>query len=75
VEEAELVARAAGLSYVSDASPGISRVRRGTGFSYVGVDGRPEAWLRARTTERATRAERTVLSVLQRAAGDLLLAG
>ncbi|MEJ7765691.1 MAG: hypothetical protein WKF86_09365 [Acidimicrobiales bacterium] len=34
-----------------------------------------EAWQRARTTERANRAERTVLSVLQRAAGDLLLAG
>ena len=28
-------ARAAGLRYVSDAMPGITRVRKGTGFSYV----------------------------------------
>ncbi len=34
-----------------------------------------EAWKRSRATERATRAERAVLSVLRRAAGDLLLAG
>ena len=34
-----------------------------------------EAWQRARSTARASRAERTVLSVLQRAAGDLMLAG
>ena len=41
MEEGELAARAAGLRYVSDAKPGIQRVRRGTGFSYVGVDGKP----------------------------------
>ena len=41
MEEAELAARSAGMRYVSDAGPGIRRVRRGTGFSYVGVDGRP----------------------------------
>ncbi len=41
MDEAELAARAAGLRHVSDAKPGIRRVRRGTGFSYVGPDGRP----------------------------------
>ncbi|MGZ8475237.1 MAG: DNA topoisomerase IB [Candidatus Limnocylindria bacterium] len=30
----------AGLRYVSDASPGISRRRAGRGFTYVGVDGK-----------------------------------
>jgi len=39
MEEAELAARAAGLRYVNDAKPGIRRLRRGTGFSYVGPDG------------------------------------
>jgi len=34
-------AQAAGLRYVSDASPGIRRRRAGRGFSYVGPDGRP----------------------------------
>jgi DNA topoisomerase-1 len=33
-------AQAAGLRYVSDASPGIRRGRAGRGFSYVGPDGR-----------------------------------
>lgn len=73
MEEVELAARAAGLRYVNDARPGIRRVRRGTDAHASGT--LPEAWQRSRTTERATRAERTVLSVLQRAAGDLLLAG
>jgi len=41
MEEAELAARSAGLLHVSDAGPGIRRVRRGTGFSYVGIDGKP----------------------------------
>jgi DNA topoisomerase-1 len=41
MDEAELAARAAGLRYVSDARPGIRRVRRGKGFSYVGADGKP----------------------------------
>ena len=35
-----------GLQYVSDEVPGIRRARRGKGFSYVGVDGKP---LRERT--------------------------
>lgn len=34
-------AKAAGLRYVTDARPGIQRVKRGTGFRYVGVDGKP----------------------------------
>ncbi|HUR94382.1 MAG TPA: hypothetical protein VMY76_07350 [Gemmatimonadales bacterium] len=34
-------AQAAGLRYVNDAAPGIRRRRAGTGFSYVGPDGRP----------------------------------
>ncbi len=35
-------ARAAGLRYVNDGSPGIRRERkRGGGFRYVGIDGRP----------------------------------
>jgi DNA topoisomerase-1 len=34
-------AQAAGLRYVSDASPGIRRRRSGRGFTYVGPDGRP----------------------------------
>lgn len=41
MEEAEVAARAAGLRYVSDAKPGIRRMRRGTGFSYVGANGKP----------------------------------
>jgi len=43
MEEAELAARAAGLRYVSDARPGIRRLRRGKGFSYLGPDGTPVA--------------------------------
>jgi DNA topoisomerase I len=34
-------ARAAGLRYASDARPGIKRIRAGSGFKYVGTDGRP----------------------------------
>src|SRR5205085_2783085 len=34
-------ATAAGLHYVTDEGPGIRRKRAGTGFSYLGVDGRP----------------------------------
>jgi DNA topoisomerase-1 len=34
-------ARAAGLRYVSDTSPGIRRRRRGKHFSYIGLDGKP----------------------------------
>src|SRR4051794_5608119 len=33
-------ARAAGLRYIRDDRPGIRRVRSGTGFRYVGPDGR-----------------------------------
>ena len=33
-------AQAAGLQYVTDATPGIRRKRAGTGFSYVGADGK-----------------------------------
>jgi DNA topoisomerase-1 len=33
-------ARAAGLRYVTDAMPGIRRLRRGRGFAYVNADGR-----------------------------------
>jgi DNA topoisomerase-1 len=36
----EASAEAAGLRYVSDASPGIRRKRAGRGFTYVGTDGR-----------------------------------
>lgn len=34
-------ARCAGLRYTSDARPGIRRIRNGSGFRYVGADGRP----------------------------------
>jgi DNA topoisomerase I len=34
-------AKAAGLRYTTDAAPGIRRRRRGGGFSYIGVDGKP----------------------------------
>lgn len=34
-------AKAAGLRYVSDATPGIRRKRAGKGFSYIGRDGKP----------------------------------
>jgi DNA topoisomerase-1 len=34
-------AKSAGLSYVSDTSPGIRRRRAGKGFYYIGVDGKP----------------------------------
>ena len=33
-------AKAAGLRYVTDARPGIQRLKRGAGFRYVGVDGK-----------------------------------
>ncbi len=39
--EGKLAARSAGLRYVDDRRPGISRQRRGKGFSYVHIDGRP----------------------------------
>lgn len=37
----EEAAEAAGLTYVSDADPGIRRKRAGKGFSYIGLDGAP----------------------------------
>jgi DNA topoisomerase-1 len=40
-EDPRLSARAAGLRYVSGEGPGISRRRRGKGFEYLGVDGKP----------------------------------
>jgi DNA topoisomerase-1 len=43
----ETSARDAGLRYVNDGTPGISRRRSGRGFSYVGPDGRT---VRERTT-------------------------
>ena len=36
-------AKVAGLRYVSDDRPGIRRVRRRAGFSYLGLDGKPLA--------------------------------
>jgi DNA topoisomerase I len=41
VEDPVLSAKSAGLRYVSDVRPGIRRVRRGKGFRYLGVDGKP----------------------------------
>jgi len=43
VAEAAASARAAGLRYVSDARPGISRERNGDGFAYYMPDGEPVA--------------------------------
>jgi DNA topoisomerase I len=67
--EALASAREAGLRWVSDAAPGISRVRRGRGFAYRRPDGRllgdrhalarirgiviPPAWTRVWICERA----------------------
>ena len=34
-------AKAAGLRYMTDDRPGIRRVKRRGGFSYVGIDGKP----------------------------------
>jgi DNA topoisomerase-1 len=36
-----IAARSAGLRYITDAGPGIRRRRAGTGFHYVGHEGRP----------------------------------
>jgi DNA topoisomerase I len=47
------VARHAGLRYTSDDDPGIRRVRRGRGFSYIGPDGKV---IRDRETLARTRA-------------------
>lgn len=48
-DDAERCALAAGLHYVSGDVPGVRRVRRGRGFSYLGPDGRPvPAEVRAR---------------------------
>lgn len=40
-EDASLVAKAAGLRYVSDEKPGIGRKRSAKSFRYVGPDGKP----------------------------------
>jgi DNA topoisomerase-1 len=45
--EERVAARRAGLHYVNDRAPGISRRRRGRSFGYVGPDGKP---IRARKT-------------------------
>src|SRR5512134_136255 len=39
--EGKSAAKSAGLRYVDDRGPGISRVRRGQGVGYCGPDGRP----------------------------------
>jgi DNA topoisomerase-1 len=41
VADPERAAREAGLRHSTDAEPGLRRVRRGKGFSYVDPDGRP----------------------------------
>jgi len=41
LDAAALSARSAGLRYVTDAAPGIKRVRAGSGFRYVGPRGEP----------------------------------
>jgi DNA topoisomerase-1 len=41
VEEPEAAARSAGLRYVTDAEPGIRRVRAGRGFRYLDPEGKP----------------------------------
>ena len=41
IDDSVQASRMAGLRYVSDAKPGIRRKRRGRGFSYFGVDGKP----------------------------------
>ncbi len=48
-DDPRAAAAAAGLTYVMPTAPGISRTRRGRGFSYQGPDGRP---LAARHRER-----------------------
>jgi DNA topoisomerase-1 len=52
-EDATTSAREAGLRYVTDARPGIGRRGRGTGFTYIGPDGRairdPETLARIRS--------------------------
>ena len=50
--EPEDSARAASLRYVTDERPGFQRKRAGTGFSYLGLDGRP---IRDRETLRRIR--------------------
>lgn len=41
VQDPHETARAAGLRYVSDDSPGIRRKKAGKGYSYLGLDGKP----------------------------------
>lgn len=41
IADPRTAARQAGLHYSSDLTPGLRRMRRGKGFSYVGLDGRP----------------------------------
>ena len=52
-EDPTVSAREAGLRYVTDARPGIGRRRRGTGFTYLGPDGKairdPEILARIRS--------------------------
>jgi DNA topoisomerase-1 len=53
VDDPETSAEEAGLRYVSDDGPGIRRIRRGKGFSYIGPDGQPltddrrRAWIKS----------------------------
>ncbi|MBY5161510.1 DNA topoisomerase IB [Salsipaludibacter albus] len=56
MEDPEVTARAAGLRHVDDDEPGITRVRRGTGFAYRGPDGE---WL----TDDATKTRMAELVV------------
>src|SRR5579871_4075200 len=41
LEDPAEAARAAGLRYISDAGPGIRRIRAGDDFTYMGTDGQP----------------------------------
>lgn len=54
IDDPQEAAREAGLRYATDAEPGLRRIRRGKGFSYVDVDGHPvDAQERARIASLA----------------------
>ncbi len=76
VQDPEAAAIAAGLRYVEDGAPGISRRRRGKGFSYTGPGGRPvTAGVRARIDSLAIPPAWTDVWICPRADGHIQATG
>ena len=77
VDEAIDAATEAGLRYVTDETPGIRRVRKGRGFSYVDADGRTvtDPKVRARIDEIVIPPAWTDVWICPRADGHIQATG